>query len=179
MRFGIREYVLLALLLAIPLSSYWLVFRPHNERMEQAKREIEYKKKRLDELNAVTSKATTLARENDELAQRIQSIEAKLPTNKKVDAIVRQVSDLALEAGLEAPLVTSQQPVKAALYMEQPLKMTINGDFDGFYAFMIALERLPRLTRVPEMRIKRTDSVDGFMQADFTLSIYFQEEEAG
>jgi type IV pilus assembly protein PilO len=179
MRFGIREYILLAILIAIPVSSYWLVFRPHNRSIEEARREIQYKRERLDALRQVTARSADLRAENEELANRIRAIEARLPTNKEVDHVIRQVSDLALEAGLEAPLVNTEKSVKAALYMEQPLKMTITGDFHGFYDFLLRLEQLPRITRIPDMTIKRTDSIDGYMQAEFTLSIYFQEEAAG
>ena len=41
MRFGIREFVLLGILLAMPLSSYWLVFRPQNQEIEQAERTVD------------------------------------------------------------------------------------------------------------------------------------------
>lgn len=176
MRFGLREFVLLLILLAIPLSSYWLVFRPQNEEISQAKREVQHKREMLNKLREATSQSEDLARANVEIAQSIAGIEARLPTTKEVDLVVRQVSQLAVESGLEAPLMTSDKPVRAALYMEQPLKMSIKGDFHGFYDFLLRIEKLPRITRIPDMRIRRTDDIDGHMRAEFTLSIYFQQE---
>lgn len=61
--------------------------------------------------------------------------------------------------------------------MEQPLELTMEGGFRGFYEFLIRLEKLPRITRIPDMRIRRSDSVDGEMKAEFTLSIYFQDSQ--
>ena len=69
----------------------------------------------------------------------------------------------------------SAKPVKAALYMEQPLEISMNGDFRKFYDFLIRLEQLPRITRVPDLKIKRLDEGDGNTKAEFTLSIYFQD----
>lgn len=177
MKFGPRELLLLVVLLAVPLSSYWLVFRPQNREINQARTEIEHKKLMLDKLRTATSKNDDLIRANKEIEASIASIEARLPTNKEVDAIVRQVSDLAVAAGLEPPVMKSEDALKAALYMEQPLKMEITGDFNGFYDFLVSLEKLPRITRIPDLKIKRSEEVDGFMKAEFTLSIYFQQDE--
>ncbi len=155
MRIGLRECILLAVLLALPLSSYWLVFRPQNSEIAQARREIEHKRLMLEKLQQTTARNADLQRANEEIRQSID----------------------AIEAGLEPPAIESDKPVKAAMYMEQPLKMKINGDFDGFYRFLIALEQLPRITRIPSMEITRANDVDGHMKAEFTLSIYFQQDE--
>lgn len=178
MKFGLREIFLLLVLLAMPVSSYWLVFRPQNAEITRVKQEIEHKKSLLEKLKEQTSRANDLQRLNGEYKTRIDEIEARLPTNKEVDGIVRQVSDLAVEAGLEPPSMKSLKPVKAALYMEQPLEIELRGDFVGFHQFLVKLEQLPRITRVPDIRLERDDKENGHMKAAFTLSIYFQDPEA-
>jgi type IV pilus assembly protein PilO len=103
MRLGLREIFLLAVLLALPLSSWWLVFRPQNAEIAQARKEIQHKQSILAKVRQTTARAQDLQRENEEIGKQIQSIEARLPSNKEVDTVVRQVSDLAVEAGLGAP----------------------------------------------------------------------------
>lgn len=177
MRFGLREFVLLAILLAMPLSSYWLVFRPQNEEIEQAEREIEHKRAMLEKLQVATSRNDTLEGANEEIRQGITAIEERLPSGKEIGTIVREVSRLAIESGLEQPGMTSGVPVKGSLYWEQPINMTLKGDFDGFYEFLLALEQMPRITRIPDMEIERSKDRDGHLEAEFTLSIYFEGEE--
>lgn len=176
MRMGLRELFLLAVLLTLPLTSYWLVFRPQNHEINMAQHEIEVKRQMLDKLEATTARNDDLLRANEEIRRNIMSIEARLPSNKEVDEIVRQVSSLAIESGLQPPAIESDRPVAAAMYMEQPLKMKINGNFTGFYDFLLKVEQLPRITRIPDMKITRAREADGHMQAEFTLSIYFQPE---
>lgn len=175
-RFGFREFILLIVLLALPISSYWLVFRPQNAQITQAKREIEHKRSLLDKLKQATAQNADLERANEEIKADIAAIEARLPSNKEVDAVVRQVSDLAVDAGLESPAIESDKPVAAAMYMEQPLKMKLTGDFRGFYQFLVHLEQLPRITRLPDVHLARASDKNGHMKAEFTLSIYFQQE---
>lgn len=177
MRFGIREFVLLAILLAMPLSSYWLVFRPQNEEIEQAEREIEHKRAMLEKLQVATARSDSLEDANEEIRQGIAAIEERLPSGKEIGTIVREVSRLATESGLEQPGMTSGVPVRGSLYWEQPINMSLKGEFGGFYEFLLALEQMPRITRIPSMEIIRSRDHDGHLEARFTLSIYFEGEE--
>jgi type IV pilus assembly protein PilO len=176
LRFGLREFILLGVLLALPLSSYWLVFRPQNSEIAQARQEIDHKRQLLDKLKQTTAQNASLERANDEIKASITAIEARLPSTKEVDAVVRQVSDLAVQSGLDSPAIESDKPVEASMYMEQPLKMKITGNFNGFYDFLVRLEQLPRITRIPDLHLTRATETDGHMKADFVLSIYFQPE---
>lgn len=179
MKLGTGGAFLMTVLVGIPLSSYWLVFRPQNSEIQDAKKEIAQKQALLGTLREETARNTDLERANEEIKKSVETIEARLPTNKELDSIVRQVSDLAVQAGLPAPAMKSVKPIKAALYMEQPLELQIDGNFRGFYDFLIRLEQLPRITRILDMKIRRSDEADGNTHTNFTLSIYFQDTTQG
>ncbi|MEL7473922.1 MAG: type 4a pilus biogenesis protein PilO, partial [Planctomycetota bacterium] len=68
--------------------------------------------------------------------------------------------------------------LEARVDREQPLEIETSGEFEGFYQFLQSLERLPRVTRVPNMELKRDSRNDGELDVKFTLSIYFQDEAA-
>lgn len=177
MRFGIREIVLLAALMALPLSSYWLVFAPQNRDIAAAEAELREKREMLDKLAAATQHNESIEEANQEIIAAIGSIESKLPSDKEIAGVVRQVSDLAVRSGLKQPGMTAGDPSPApggSGYLQQPIRLALEGDFVGFYRFLLELEKLPRITRVPKMEIKRSRSADGHMEADVTLTIYFE-----
>ena len=64
-------------------------------------------------------------------------------------------------------------------YIEQPLKMQLTGDFNSFYSFLLELERLPRIIKIRELRLKKDSKEQGKVTADFIVSIFFQKEVAG
>jgi len=179
MRFGTREILFLLVLLAVPLASWWFVFKAQNEEISQANQEIEHKEEMLQKLDDATAKSEDLKQINEDIWNEIQVIESRLPSGKDVDVILQQVANIALDNNLKLPKVKSAKPVAAAKYMEQPLEMKIEGDFDAFYTFLLEVERLDRITRLPDMVIKRSDEVDGVIEAEFTLSIYFEQQRAG
>ena len=61
-------------------------------------------------------------------------------------------------------------------YIEQPLKMQLAGDFNAFYAFLLEVERLPRIMKMRELKLKKHLRQEGQITADFIVSIFFQNE---
>lgn len=184
MRIGFRELIFFLVLLAVPVASFIYVFMPRNRETQQAMSDIEVKQANLDRLAEVSAKIDDLGLAIERGEQSIRIIEEKLPTEQHVDAILEQVWTMAEENGLVVKSVKSKKRVPAALYMELPLETVMEGDFNGFYKFMLALEQLPRITRVHEMKLVRLATQPGGAQAlgkvkaEFTLSIYFESPGA-
>ncbi len=173
----LRQAFFFAVLIAVPVASFFFVFKPQNAEIAQARKEIEHKQAHLKQLREATRQTEDLQRANEEIRESIQAIEQRLPTGKEMDDVLRQVSQIAGRSGLQLPVFRkSNQPLPAGLAMEQPIEVEINGDFDGFYEFLLELERLPRITRIPDLTIERVEdeNADGRMTAEFTLSIYYQ-----
>ena len=79
--------------------------------------------------------------------------------------------------------VKTMPAVTSTVYRELPLRVDLEGSFEGYYRFLLELENLPRITRIFNMRIKRPsrsrmgdDDRPGDIHAEFELSIYFSDE---
>lgn len=176
MKFGTRELVLFLAVLMLPIVSYFVIFQPQSENIALAQNEIAHKREKLDALRLETKRSEDLMTANEAIKTRVDEMEAQLPSGKEVDLIVRQVSALAIEAGLTQPTLKSSKPVAAALFREQPLDMSTKGSFDGFYEFLTSIEKLPRITRIVDLTIKDSTDDEIELVASFTLSIYFQPD---
>ena len=173
-----RQLIFIALLLVIPLASFFIVFRPQNQAIARARQEIELKQAMLSKLREATARSSDLERANAEIGESIAAIESRLPSDKEMDLVLRDVAKIAENAGLLMKnFKRSEKPLPAGLAMEQPLTVEIEGDFDGFYRFLLELERLPRITRLPDFQMERMDDVDGALTTRFTLSVYYQGED--
>jgi len=178
MRIGFRELLFLAVLIAIPVGAFQYVFRPRNAEMSQARSEIEEKQSRLRELDETSAKIQDLGEAIETGREAISIVEAKLPSVQNVDEVLRQVWKIARRHQLVIRKVEPKKRVSAQQYMELPISVELEGNFDGFYEFLSDLEQLPRLTRMKELSIKRLEQNDGSVEAKFMLSIYFQPESA-
>jgi type IV pilus assembly protein PilO len=178
MQLGLRPLIFLCVLLAVPLASYFLVFRPQNREIARAKAEIELKEKMLEKLRAATEQTADLERANIEIREAIDAIEARLPSNKEIDTVLREVAQIAARNDLKMPVFKKDdKSLVAGSALEQALEVELSGDFDGFYRFLLELERVPRITRLSDLKVTRTDDNNGAMKAKCTLSIYYQGDK--
>ncbi len=174
MRFGIRELVFVLLLVSTLVGAYFVVYKPRQEQIEEAMAEVRQKQSKLQQLEQATRRISDLGDEIDRLEQAIVAFEEKLPAQREVEVILKQVWELAAKQGLTPKSVHADKKVDTAQYSELPLKMVFVGDFDGFYSFLLELEKLSRITRMPVMKLKKLDKEEGKMQADVVLSIFFE-----
>jgi type IV pilus assembly protein PilO len=177
--------ILIALVISLPVASYFWVFKPLNNQINKEKAETEHREALLTKLQEETANNEDLERANQDIQSSIRLIEARLPSNKEVDAVVRQVSNLAVDSNLSAPAMRSSKPVQSSVYMEQPIEMETSGNFIDFFTFLAKVEKLPRIMRIHDLKIEglareaRADGIakDAELKATFTLSIYFQDEK--
>jgi type IV pilus assembly protein PilO len=174
MRFGYREIVFFLVLLGLPVAAFVFVFQPVNDEIEQVRVENAAKQTKLDRLE-VARHIEDLGNEIQKLDESIEMFEAKLPAEKEVEVILKEVWQLASQHGLRPRSVRTEKPVAATMYSELPIKMEIIGDFDGFYSFLLDLEQLSRITRIPDMKLSKLHDTEGHMKAGFTLSIFFEK----
>ncbi len=175
MKFGWRELVFVCVLLGL-LGATWVLFNKANLRRADKLAEIETKRQTLSNLRKSTAGIADLNRKIDELQQAITFFESKLPQEKEVDKILKEVWQMAEANSLQTRTVKTLKNEKNANYSEQPIQMSLSGDFNGFYAFLLQLEKLDRITRVTDMTLQKINDRDGEMQANMTLSIFFEPD---
>jgi type IV pilus assembly protein PilO len=188
MQLGIREMLFFAVLLAVPIAAYVYVFQPRNSEITEARDEIMLKQARLDQVAQVVSRIDDIGEAIQAGQESIKLIEAKLPRAQDVEGVLEQVSQIAEQNNLVIRSINPDSPVPAAMYMELPLRLAMDGHFDGFYQFLLEVENLPRITRIHNLEMKRGDDrrgssrgpelPPGSMRAEFTLSIYFEPQNA-
>ncbi|QQE12006.1 type 4a pilus biogenesis protein PilO [Planctomycetota bacterium] len=177
MRFGTRELIFIVLLIAMPVASYMFVFKPRSERVEEARAEILKKQAKLNLLEEATRNTDSINDEIEKLTNAIDLFEQKLPAQQEVEVILSEVWNLADKHNLVQKSFRTEKIVGKAHYAEVPIKMVILGDFDGFYNFLIELEKLPRITQLPEVKLEKVENEDGQMKADLVLNIYFESNK--
>lgn len=178
MHLGKREILFLVLILAMPLASYHFVFQPRNRQIAQARAEVHRKQARLHELETATMGIEDLGAEIDKLTHAIAVFEQKLPAEREVEVILKDVWDLASRHRLTPKSFRTEKPISAAGYAEQEIPMTIIGDFEGFYRFLQDLEKLPRTTQVRRMKLKKDAQEEGHISAELVLTVFFESRKA-
>jgi len=174
MRVGFLQLVFVMLLLGLAGASYWFVFKPAAERRVTWQVEIETRKKALNNLRQSTQGISDLEKKIADLQEAIRFFESKLPQEREIDQILKEAWEMAERNRLQVRTIKTQKSQKNAGYSELPIEMNLAGDFRGFYSYLLELEKLPRITRIGQMKLEKISERDGDMLAKMTLSVFFE-----
>jgi type IV pilus assembly protein PilO len=176
MRFGLREIIFCVLMLAVLGGFYFVLLAKIDARKRELAADTSSKVKMVADVEQSTRGIEDLGRKIEELQDAIRFFESKLPQEKEMDKVLTEVSQLAEANSLSTRTVKTLKSERSAGYSEQPIEMTLSGDFNAFYLFLQQLEKLPRLTRVTGMALNKINDRDGEMDARVTLSIFFEPD---
>lgn len=179
MRFGARELLFFALLVAIPAGSYLWVFKPANQQVTQKRLANQIKVEKLEKVQKALVHVNDLDQEVKKLSEGIEFFESKLPQEHEIHNVLDQVAQIAHERRLETKLFRTLKPKPMAKYSEQPIKMEVCGDFDSYYQFLLDLEKIARITKVKQMEVDKKAKKEGMIEAKMELSIFFANMPSG
>ena len=179
MKFGIREIAFLVVMLGLLAAIYFLVWDKAQTKIAGMERKTEDKLKALADLERATSGVSDVDKKVADLEEAIKFFEKKLPQERDIDQILKEVWNMAEQNQLTTKTIKTMKSQRGAAYSEQPIEMSLSGNFNGFYEFLLKLERLPRLTRVSQLSLDKISGSEGQMEAKLVLSIFFEPENSG
>ena len=179
MKPGPREIAFALVLMAVPMGAWYFVFRPQNARDTELRRQIDVQQEKLRAVNRATAVIGDLQKEISSLSAAIELFQSKLPSDKEIDKVLLELWKIAERNQLNTKSVRQLERSKdnliaAGQHVEQPITMQIEGDFGGFYGFLLALESQPRIMRIRNLTLTRSGKNDGSIQASLVMSIFFE-----
>lgn len=176
MNSNFRKFVFLVLLIGLGVVGYKYMIKPANKKLADKQAKVEAKMEQLMKFQEATAAAEDLSKQLAKLQEAIQFFESKLPPTSQIHEVLEQVTVIAQKEGLKPKTIRTLGKKDNSGYIEQPLKMELEGDFSSFYSFLLEIEKLPRIMKLRELELKKKNTDEGQISADFILSIFFQNE---
>jgi len=176
MNSGFRKVVFFILLLGIAVVGYQYLVKRANRDLAREKERVEAKLAKLAEFEKTTIAAKDLTKQLEQLQDAISFFESKLPPTSEIYKVLEQVTVIAQKQGLKPKTIRTLKKENNSGYIEQPLQMELEGNFNSFYSFLLELEKLPRITKIRELKLQKQKQSEGQITADFIVSIFFQNK---
>lgn len=176
-KIGLQGIVILALLLAIPLGAWQMVFRPQNQSERELSGRIEAKQQRLNDLKHATAAIGRYRMQIDDLNKTIEALQARLPGEKEIDKVLHEVWQQAESCNMATSSIRTMQRVGevSGPYSEQPIVVQLEGDFAGLCSFLQAIEQQSRLVRIATMSLEKNELGDeGTVRATIVMTVFFE-----
>src|SRR4030095_15791579 len=113
------------------------------------------------------------------LRKRLEAAQERLPLEREVPRLYRQVSDLAIQSGLGLALFQPRAPEEKAILTELPIAIISESGYHQLGTFFEKVGRLPRIVNLGDLRFSGIERSTGSVRAELTLQTYvFRPEGA-
>ncbi len=177
MNSNMRKAVFFVIVVGVALVAYQFMIKPANDNLTDARSRVKDKIDKLNELKEQTNEQD-LKQQLAQLKEAIKFFESKLPPTNEIHTVLKNVTVIAQKEGLTPTAIKTMKVKNNSGYIEQPLKMTLVGNFNSFYSFLLELENLPRIMKVRELDMEKQKELEGQIEADMVVSIFFQNNPA-
>ncbi len=169
------KFIFFVVLVGAAYLSWAFMIKPANKALEEQKAAMTARLGKLAELQRATAAARDLDKQLEQLEQAVKFFESKLPPESEIHKVLEQITLIAQSRHLRPKSISALKTQKSSGYIEQPLKMELQGSFDSYYSFLLDLEKLPRITKIRELELKKSIEQEGQTEAQFIVSIFFQD----
>lgn len=144
---------------------------------EQFKRDFHDKQMRVANLAA-------LKQQLDEMRDILRQLLRQLPSKTEMPALLIDISQTALSAGLETQLFQpGAESVKEGFYAEKPIALRIRGTYHQFGTFISGVAALPRVVilTMHNVSLRPVDASQNLLMLEGTVKTYryVEEDESG
>lgn len=126
----------------------------------------EVKLRRLDQLKV----------ENEKLQMELRSLQAQLPAEQEVSNLLKQISDLSVESGLDIKLwrPSARKNDPSGLYTEIPVDVEVSGGYHALAIFFDRVSKLPRIVNITNLNMENAKVIGGslFIQSRFVATTF-------
>lgn len=173
---------ILALISIVIIGVYWL--GPHQTKMKR----IAAKESKLTdltrEMNIKRNIAKDLDKFKEELAKMnddLQSVLTKLPDKKEIPNLLKSISNMSQEAGLEVLLFKPQGEESGQFYSRVPVELKFVGSYHKIGMFFYYVGTLPRIVNIENFSIQnaqKKDSDEFLLSTSCVATTYRYKESA-
>lgn len=175
--------IAIAILCAAILAAGWYFDTQNQQATLDKARTQEVELKQAFEAKAKkAANLDALKKQMAEMKQSFGDMLRRLPNKTEVAALLVDISQQGLAAGLEFQLFKPGKEVPAEFYVELPIQIRVTGTYHQFGQFVSGVADLPRIVTLHDIHIKDTGAKDNKLVMELTAKTYRymdKNEEAG
>lgn len=177
----VRKTIFFVLLVGLAGVGYQVMIRPANRVLSESKKRVENKLEKLSDFEKATATTKDLNKQLEQLKQAVTFFESKVPPSSEIYKVLEQITVIAQKQGLAPKTIRTMAQKENSGYVEQPLRLQLEGNFHSFYSFLLELEKLPRIMNLKQLQLQKLKNPEreGEITADCVLSIFFQGSRVG
>ena len=145
-----RQKVTLAVLFCVLVVSgyYYLYHREASNRIGSLETQLAGLQSKIREQQAIAGNLRSFQEEVRRLEAQLSLLLEQLPNSAEIPSLLKSVSDLGKESGLDFLRFAPSGEVKKDFYAEIPVSISVNGEYHNFALFSDKVAHFPRIVNL-------------------------------
>ncbi len=179
---GVQKGIIIGVVCVILGYAYFFTsflpffLRPMSAQISSLTSEYEKLSADLEKARRTVGNLPKLEAEYDRLHEKWIAAQGLLPAEKEVADLLRKVTRIGSQAGIDFMLFEPKQPVPREFITENPVKVKVRGEYHQLGIFLSKVANLDRIVNVSGLTIKTVEK-SGNAKDDRALRTYTIEAE--
>ena len=146
----VTHKILLAIVLSAVVAAgyYYVYYVPKEAELEVLDRELKGLQARRDQEKIKTQNLEQFRKEVQELELKLTLLLEQLPSSAEIPSLLKNISDLGKESGLDFLKFSPGGEVPRGFYAEIPVSIIVSGDYHSFVHFADQVSKYPRIVNL-------------------------------
>ncbi len=154
-----QKILMVVLLVIIVVGGFgYLIFFPKKASIDSLKDSIYEINRQINNDDVKLRRLDQLVVENKQLQLELSRLQAQLPAEQEVSGLLKQISDLSVESGLDVKLWKpgGRKNDPSGLYTEIPVDVEVAGGYHALATFFDRVSKLPRIVNITSLSMVST-----------------------
>jgi type IV pilus assembly protein PilO len=145
-----KQKVLLAVLFSalIVVGYYYLYYKDASLQITTLETQLTSLQSKIKEQEVIAGNLKSFRAEVERLEAQLSILLEQLPNSAEIPSLLKNVSDLGKESGLDILKFSPAGEVKKDFYAEIPVSISVRGDYHSFVQFADKVSHYPRIVNL-------------------------------
>ncbi len=168
----IKIMVCVLAVVALLFGCHFLIIKDKTGQLEQIKNR-EHELRRSFEAKAFeAANLDRYRKQMKEMSGTLNALVSRLPTSIEMPGLLDDLEDKAIEARLDIESIKPQREAPTDFYIELPLKISVNGGYHEFGAFVSGIAGMPRIVTLHDFSVRRSGKEGSSLEMDILAKTY-------
>jgi type IV pilus assembly protein PilO len=156
-----KVLILVAILVAIAGLYLYVLIIPIQDELKMAKGELSKLEQELNNSKAIARELPKFKEQVGKLNEELKNALTQLPNEKEIPEILKTISSLGKESGLEFTLFRPKPEAPKQFYATVPIELVALGNYHNVGIFFDKVSKLPRIINVIDFNMARAKDAKG------------------
>lgn len=156
----IKIVILISIFIVPLLLFYFLSFKPQDEKIASLKQQGKTIEEELKKIRNVVKDLPKFKKEFEDIQKEFEAMSVLLPKTQEIPNLLRSISDLGKNNGLDFLRFVPGSEVQKDFYAEIPVDISIVGPYHNLGSFLDKVSKLDRIVTVNNINVDKSAKED-------------------